>query len=346
MKLRKNKFRLLWFAFTIASSIGIQAQQTLISVKLDTADILIGEQTTLNLTITTDKDRQVICPIPTDVLMPGVEVLSTSPADSTVLDNRLVIKQNILITSFDSALYLLPPLIVIDQGDTISSNQVALKVSTIPVDTDNPEEFYDIKDVWKPPFVLADYYSWIFGILFGLFAICVIGYFVQRYRNRKTLIPLKKEEPKLPPYEQAIRELNEIKGQKLWQQGLNKEYHTLVTDTLRRYISRRYRVNAMEKTSEEILHIIEQENDAHSVYETLKQILHLADFVKFAKLHPLPDENDLSMMNAYLFVNQTKPTEVPKPEEEEKTSGDRSSDNDRITSSLKTIEVTSNEEKQ
>ena len=54
MKLRKNKFRLLLFAFTIASSIGIQAQQTLISVKLDTADILIGEQTTLNLTITTD----------------------------------------------------------------------------------------------------------------------------------------------------------------------------------------------------------------------------------------------------------------------------------------------------
>ena len=150
MKLRKNKFRLLLFALTIASSIGIQAQQTLISVKLDTADILIGEQTTLNLTITTDKDRQVICPIPTDVLMPGVEVLFTSPADSTILDNRLVIKQNILITSFDSALYLLPPLIVIDQGDTISSNQVALKVSTVPVDTDNPEEFYDIKDVWKP----------------------------------------------------------------------------------------------------------------------------------------------------------------------------------------------------
>lgn len=345
MKLRNNKFRLLLFALTIASSIGIQAQQTLISVKLDTADILIGEQTTLNLTITTDKDRQVICPIPTDVLMPGVEVLSTSPADSTILDNRLVIKQNILITSFDSALYLLPPLIVIDRGDTISSNQVALKVSTVPVDTDNPEEFYDIKDVWKPPFVLADYYPWIFGILFALFLICVIGYLIQRYRNRKTLIPFKKEEPKLPPYEQAIQELNEIKGQKLWQQGLNKEYHTLVTDTLRRYISRRYQVNAMEKTSEEILHIIEQENDAHSVYETLKQILHLADFVKFAKLHPLPDENDLSMMNAYLFVNQTKKTESPKPEEEEKTSGEQPSDNE-IASSPKTIEVTPNEEEQ
>lgn len=345
MKLRNNKFRLLLFALTIASSIGIQAQQTLISVKLDTADILIGEQTTLNLTITTDKDRQVICPIPTDVLMPGVEVLSTSPADSTILDNRLVIKQNILITSFDSALYLLPPLIVIDRGDTISSNQVALKVSTVPVDTDNPEDFYDIKDVWKPPFVLADYYPWIFGILFGLFLICVIGYLIQRYRNRKTLIPFKKEEPKLPPYEQAIQELNEIKGQKLWQQGLNKEYHTLVTDTLRRYISRRYQVNAMEKTSEEILHIIEQENDAHSVYETLKQILHLADFVKFAKLHPLPDENDLSMMNAYLFVNQTKQTESPKPEEEEKTSGEQPSDNE-IASSPKTIEVTPNEEEQ
>ena len=46
------------------------------------------------------------------------------------------------------------------------------------------------------------------------------------------------------------------------------------------------------------------------MYENLRQILQLADFVKFAKMNPLPDENDLSMMNAYLFVNQTKEEEM------------------------------------
>ena len=315
MKLKVIGVRMLLLAMCLLSGFTAQAQQTLIDVKVDTADILIGEQTTLHVTVTTDPNRRIIIPLPSDTLMTGVEVISVSDADSTVADGRLVIRRDILVTSFDSSLYLLPPFIAIDGADTIASNQVALKVSTVPVDVDNPEKFYDIKDVWKPPFVLADYYPWIFGVLTALFLICVIGYLVQRYRRHRSEVPVKPAEPELPPYETAIRELDSIKDQKLWQQGLNKEYYTQVTDTLRRYISRRYGVNAMEKTSEEILAIIERETDESTVYDTLRQVLRLSDYVKFAKLHPLPDENDESMRNAYLFVNQTKRTEAPQADE-------------------------------
>ena len=315
MKLKVISVRMLLLVVCLLAGFTAGAQQTLIDVKVDTADILVGEQTTLHVTVTTDPNRRIIIPLPSDTLMTGVEVISVSDADSTVADGRLVIRRDILVTSFDSSLYLLPPFIAIDGTDTIASNQVALKVSTVPVDVDNPEQFYDIKDVWKPPFVLADYYPWIFGILTALFLICVIGYLVQRYRRHRSEVPVKPAEPELPPYETAIRELDSIKDQKLWQQGLNKEYYTQVTDTLRRYISRRYGVNAMEKTSEEILAIIERESDERSVYDTLRQVLRLSDYVKFAKLHPLPDENDESMRNAYLFVNQTKRTEAPQPNE-------------------------------
>lgn len=315
MKLKVISVRMLLLAVCLLAGFTAGAQQTLIDVKVDTADILIGEQTTLHVTVTTDPNRRIIIPLPGDTLMTGVEVLSVSDADSTVADGRLVIRRDILVTSFDSSLYLLPPFVAIDGADTIESDQVALKVSTVPVDVDNPEQFYDIKDVWKPPFVLADYYPWIFGVLTTLFIICVIGYLIQRYRRHRSEVPVKPAEPELPPYEVAIRELDSIKDRKLWQQGLNKEYYTQVTDTLRRYISRRYGVNAMEKTSEEILAIIERETDERSVYDTLRQVLRLSDFVKFAKLHPLPDENDESMRNAYLFVNQTKRTEAPQPEE-------------------------------
>ena len=306
---------MLLLAVCLLAGFTAGAQQTLIDVKVDTADILVGEQTTLHVTVTTDPNRRIIIPLPSDTLMTGVEVISVSDADSTVADGRLVIRRDILVTSFDSSLYLLPPFVAIDGTDTIASNQVALKVSTVPVDVDNPEKFYDIKDVWKPPFVLADYYPWIFGVLTALFLICVIGYLVQRYRRHRSEVPVKPAEPELPPYETAIRELDSIKDQKLWQQGLNKEYYTQVTDTLRRYISRRYGVNAMEKTSEEILAIIERETDERTVYDTLRQVLRLSDYVKFAKLHPLPDENDESMRNAYLFVNQTKRTEAPQADE-------------------------------
>jgi hypothetical protein len=144
----------------------------------------------------------------------------------------------------------------------------------------------------------------------------LIWYVVKRLRNKKSLVPFRKAEPPLPPYEEAVKELDKIKQQKLWQQGRNKEYHTQLTDTLRRYLWRRYGFNAMEMTSYEILEMLREKTDDRTVYDTLRQILRLADFVKFAKLHPLPDENDLSMSNAYSFVNQTKPAEVSPPAED------------------------------
>jgi hypothetical protein len=318
--IKKNILFLALFHILLSEG-KVWAQKTLIDVKIDSAAILIGEQTYLHLTVTTDRDRNVQIMIPGDTLAWGIEVLKISQPDSSIIENdRLLIKQDVLITSFDSSLYLLPPVKVIDGADTIYSNQVALKVSTFPVNTDAPEEFYDIKHVWKPPFVLADYYPFIFGVLIALFLICVAGYVIQHIWNKKSIIPLGKNKPSLPPHEQAIRELDRIKQQKLWQQGRNKEYYTLLTETLRKYIVNRFDINAMEMTSEEILTIIRRENDTDSVYENLKQILQLADFVKFAKMNPLPDENDLSMMNAYLFVNQTRQEVVTTLEiEEEET---------------------------
>ena len=316
MRYIKNGILFIAIVLSFLQGTKLYAQQTLIDVSIDSAAILIGEQTVLHLTITTDNGKNVIVPIPNDTLMTGVEVLNIAKADTTVIDNnRLLIKQDILVTSFDSSLYLLPPFKVIDQTDTIYSNQVALKVSTIPVNIDKPDEFNDIKDTWDPRFVLADYYLLIYGVLFACFLICLIGYILKRLRNRQSIIPFKKQEPKLPPFEMAMKELDEIKQQKLWQQGRNKEYYTLLTDTLRKYMVNRFGINAMEMTSGEILELIRLESEANSSYNSLKQILELADFVKFAKLHPLPDENELSLMNAYLFVNQTKVVEVASPEE-------------------------------
>lgn len=295
---------------------SVHAQKPLIDISIDSAAILIGEQTAIHLTVTTDNGNEVIIPIPQDTLMTGVEVLAVSVPDSSLIENnKLLIKQDILVTSFDSALYLLPPFAVIHKNDTIYSERLALKVSTIPVDISNPEQFYDIKDTWKPPFVLADYYPIIFGVLFALLLICIIGYVIRRIKNKQPIMPFIKPEPKLPPHEQALKDLDEIKLQKLWQQGRNKEYYTLLTDVLRRYIVERFGVNAMEMTSSEVLFVIRKEEDAKAVYDNLKQVLELADFVKFAKMHPLPDENERSLSNAYLFVDQTVP--VIKEEESE-----------------------------
>lgn len=157
MKLIKKSILLLALAGgTFLSGGKAYAQQTLVDVRVDSAAILIGEQTVLHLTVTADKDKAVQLVIPRDTLMAGVEVLEIPKADSTLIENdRLLIEQDLLVTSFDSSLYLLPPFMVIDGADTVYSNQVALKVSTVPVNADKPEEFYDIKKRLEAAFCIG-----------------------------------------------------------------------------------------------------------------------------------------------------------------------------------------------
>ncbi len=284
----------------------ISAQQAVVKATIDSTSILIGEQTMIRLEVAIDKDKPLRLPVFSDTIIQGIEVLETFKPDTVDIgNNRIQIKQNYLITSFDSSLYLLPPFEVISGTDTSYSNALGLKVITLPVDTVS-QQFYDIKNVITPKFVLSDYLWIIFSVL-GIIVLGVVAwYFIKRWKDKKSLIPFKKAEPPLPPHVKAINELDNIKAQKLWQKGRVKEFHSMVTDTLRGYIEERFGMSAMEMTSGEILGKIRHLSDVDSVYENLKQILQLSDFVKFAKYQPLPDENELSLMNAYLFVNQTK----------------------------------------
>jgi len=289
--------------------------QTIIRATIDSTNILIGQQTKIHLEIAANKGQALQIPLIPDTLMTGVEVLEISKIDTLDIGNdRMQMKYDYLITSFDSALYLLPPFKVIAGADTAFSSELALKVSTLPVDTESGQ-FYDIKDVRKPPFVLMDYLPGILLILTIIALAALIGFIIYRLINKKSLVPFKKEEPYVPPHIRAIRKLDAIKEEKLWQMGKEKEYYSEITETLRTYIEERFGIGAMEMTSGEILAAIRKFNDTDAVYDHLKQILILADFVKFAKYKSLPDENELSMTNAYLFVNDTKEKEEELPEE-------------------------------
>ena len=301
-------FVLLLF-FVLISSSG-WAQQTVIKASMDSAQLRIGEQTRVRLEIAANKDNPLQLPFLTDTLMQGVEVLEISKLDTIDLgNNRMQIRYDYLITSFDSALYMLPPFKVIAGIDTVYSNSLALKVSTLPVDTESGN-FYDIKDIWKPSLVLSDYIAF-FWIIFGVCLLTlVILYLIFRKKKERPLLSfLKSDEPKLPPHLRALQALDIIKSEKLWQQGKDKEYHSQLTDVIRNYIEERFGINAMEMTSGQILQVIQGTSEVDTVFPQLKQSLLLADLAKFAKYRPLPDENEMSLMHAYLFVNSTTPVQ-------------------------------------
>ena len=104
----------------------------------------------------------------------------------------------------------------------------------------------------------------------------------------------------------AIKELEKLHTQKLWQCGKSKQYYTGLTEILREYLVGRYHFQAMEMTSAEILACIRELAVEERSAARLKRLLEVADFVKFAKLEPDPEQNEDAYQDAYYFVEETK----------------------------------------
>ena len=116
-----------------------------------------------------------------------------------------------------------------------------------------------------------------------------------------------KKKPEPTPYEVAMSRLKELKAKNLWEQGMEKEYFTDLTEILRVYLDRRFGINAMEMTSREIMDNHLYQSDVRDKRDYVRQILSVADFVKFAKVRPLPADNIAAFENAVKFVEETKP---------------------------------------
>jgi hypothetical protein len=110
---------------------------------------------------------------------------------------------------------------------------------------------------------------------------------------------------RLLPHQKAMKEIEQIKADKMVSSENQKEYYTKLTDTLRRYIEERYKFSAMAMTSSEIIDRLTQDSDQQSLDE-LRQLFNTADLVKFAKYSTLINENDMNLVNAIDFINQTK----------------------------------------
>jgi len=305
-------------------SLTAYTQVVTVQARLDSSSILIGEQTKLHLEVTQEKKVKVSFPVIADSLIKGLEVVKISKLDTTDLEGgRIKVSADVILTSFDSATYYIPPFKFIAGTDTIETNPLSLKVLSIKVDTVK-QRIYDIKPVYNAKINWVEVAETTLIILLILALLAVAFWYIRKHLKAKN----QKEEDAIivNPHEFALKELNRIKSEKVWQQGRVKEFYTDVTSVLRLYIQHRFKVPTLEMTSDEIIDNMEgiKEVDKEAKMQ-LKQILRLSDLVKFAKWTPDLNENDLTISNAYLFVNETKEEIVEPVDTEEKESDAESS---------------------
>ncbi len=302
----------------MATAIGSWGGNVTFKAKLDSATLIMGKTTALHLEITQDKDaRGFFVNEQADTLNAMVEIAERPQADTTDLgNNRIQINRDLIIQSFDSGMWIIKPIPYVVNGDTAYSNQLTLKV--LPVDVSQMKDVHDIKPVETVPFNLLDWlpdywWAWLLGIL-----LIAAGIWAYHKYYKKGVNPLKPSRKRLPPYEEAMINLQNLKAAQLWQQGQEKEYFTGLTDILRVYIDRRFDINAVEMTSSQIIETLKKNDETRAVNEQLGMILEIADIVKFANARPLADDNEVAYQRAVNFVEATRPVEQPEKKEEAK----------------------------
>ena len=275
-----------------------QAQQ--VEQRIDSLQILIGQQTVLHLKASVKQGDKVQLPSfkPQQQITPGV--------------------------------YAIPALNVKVNGKNFHGNQLALKVLTVPVDTVHPNQFYPPKDVQDNPFSWSEW-SALFWLSLLLLILCGAWLYLRnRLKNNKPIITHIRIVKRVPAHEKALNQINVIKQQHVENQETQKAYYTQLTNTLREYIVSRFGFNAMEMTSMEIIERLREAGDQKMIDE-LKELFQTADLVKFAKYETLVNENDANLVNAINFIDQTKTDEKPTEEkvvpqltnEEQKTQSQR-----------------------
>ncbi len=304
--------RFVFLIVLIASVIRVSAQVS-VEARIDSIEMFVGQQVHVTLTANAQENAKIEFPQfkPTQYITPGVEVLASKELDKRDLDNGFVARSmEYTLTSFDDTLYYLPPMVVKIDGKPYKSKSLALKVLTIEVDTTHVDQFFGPKDVQDNPFLWSEWRLpfWLSVLMLVLLALSY--YLYLRLRDNKPIIKTIRIVKRLLPHQKAMKEIEQIKADKMVNSENSKEYYTKLTDTLRKYIEERYGFNAMEMTSSEIIEKLMAIQDESALSE-LRHLFLTADLVKFAKYSTLINENDANLVNAIEFINQTKQENVP-----------------------------------
>ena len=295
---------LTWVSWGFSQGVGVVA-------KLDTNAMMIGDHVGITLKYTGPAQSKVLWPFLPDTILGHITIIGRGKIDTAYTPDKksVTFTQFLNLTFYDSGFYTIPSipfryrLLPDTTGQVSTSTMLMLAVHTVKVDTTQA-----IKPIIGPlsvPITFREMLPWIIAALL-LAALIVAG--IWYFRKRKKQEPIFQLKPKvvLSPYERALQDFEKLRLKKLWQSGKIKEYHSELTEILRRYIEDRFRVAALEQTSSEITENLRDHPDCpRAALDKLNSLLVMADMVKFAKSQPLATENDLCLSDGVDFVRST-----------------------------------------
>lgn len=309
-------------AAALLAAATASAQTPTVEARIVPDSIGIGDTFTLEIDV--ERDQVQVTEFPLYENDDKLEVVQSLPVDTLSREGRrLRLRKRYVMQAFSEGRYNLgrPGVLYADKNivDTLwARDSLYLQVATFQIDSTS-QSIYDVKPQWNLPFRFGEvsgYAKW--GAL-ALVLLLAAAYALKRYLESrgKRLGDLFRPSPPQPPHVVAIKALEALHHQKLWQNNKHKQYYSALTDILRTYVAARWGFGAMEMTSDEIIETMRAEELPDKARMDLTAILRDADLVKFAKATPEAEQNEADYLKAYYFVEETKPVEEEAPAEEE-----------------------------
>lgn len=300
MIFRYNIDRIICLAgFLLISHIYIQAQG--IQTYADRKQILIGERIRYEVIINlASAGYQIQLYIPDSI--PHFDIIEKNKYDTVDRRGNYALKQIIVFTSFDSGAWQFPsfPLTISSSGKIprrFYTDSFLVNVGYSPADSTN--QLRDIKPVMEV-FVVDNF--WIYAAIAAI-AVLLLAWMLYRYFMKRK----KKEKPifqsSLSAYDEAMKELINLKKHDLDNHALLRDYHTRLSEIFKRYYSRKIQRNMLNTTTGDILLRLKEIEVDHSVISTTAEALRVGDAVKFAKYRPPVEESERSLIQVKSLID-------------------------------------------
>ncbi len=268
------------FFLLLCSHTCLQAQVKVLAL-VDKDSILIGQPAFFSLEVYAPPDATIEWPAIDSIF--HFEVLDRQPVDTLEGNGGKHFAQTLSITGFEPGNWTMTPFSVMVDGVPYYSDSIRLNVVLAPFDPG--ADYRDIKDIVEIP---ADPPRYIVPALLalGLVSLLLLYLLLRRKKQAQQAAPA----PPVSPYEEAMNALSGLAA-RIPADGEEKKYYTAMNDVLKIYLSRRFAIPATEKTNEELMLQLCGFPLARTAFLELSQTLTVADFVKFAKFRPSPEDH-------------------------------------------------------
>lgn len=276
-----------------------------VQAQVDPTTTKLGDLITLSIRVKHPQALQVDAPLFTKSLG-TFEVYASTRLPAEVTGDTAIERFQASLQNFTTGQQVLPGMEVpyhdpLGKPHAVKTPELTVMIEEVPPGPKDKNDIRGIKGVvgptaWSP-------WWWLVAV-FLLSALCVL-----LWRKRKLALA----GPPPPPVPADIVALDKLRAltQTDWLvTGKIKEYYSAISDILRGYLEAAFQISALERTTGELMRDLRRKSVIPvELQGELKELLEMADLVKFAKWRPDAAEASQTHQTAVKFVEETRPRE-------------------------------------